>query len=250
MDENIENTENVASTEDKVKTVEKKKFDGGKIIVISILVLVTAAIFLSIGYFAGSAKDKKISKGTSSTTPVVSATAVKSASAVAAASVTTTANKNGTKTYTSEIHGYSFEYPQDWVVESVGTGSVGVYTAENAATKAKLEKEQAGTEAPFPSLFVYYYSDLATADGNDPPKYTALSDMVYDTDAGIYRDATATKFAGESGYTAVEGGMVDFFSYIIQKNDHIYKVQIPNKTKKSDLSSEQSNMLSSFKFTK
>jgi len=249
MDENIVNTENVASTEDEVKTAQKKKFDGGKIIIISILVLVTAAIFLAIGYFAGSAKDKKTTKDTS-TTAVASATAVKSTSAVVAASATATANKNGTKTYTSEDYGYSFEYPKDWVVEATGTGSVGVYTAENAATKAKLEKEQAGTEAPFPSFFVYYYSDLATADGNDPPKYNSLSDMVYDTDAGIFSDATSTKFAGESGYTAVESGMVDFFSYIVQKNDHIYKIQIPNKSKKSDLSSEQSNMLSSFKFTK
>jgi hypothetical protein len=105
---------------------EKKKFDGGKVIITSILVLVTAAVFMSIGYFAGTNVNKETSD---LATPTTSTTAVakKSASVTTTASATTTSATADWKAYTNKTYGFSFKYPvslstiTDKIPESVST---------------------------------------------------------------------------------------------------------------------------------
>jgi len=101
---------------------EKKKFDGGKVIITSILVLVTAAVFMSIGYFAGTNVNKETSD---LVTPTTSATTVakKSASATTTASATATSATADWKTYTNEKYGFKLTFNDLWkgykVVEEV-----------------------------------------------------------------------------------------------------------------------------------
>lgn len=217
----------------------------GKIVIIVILAIIAVAILLVIGYLIGkNAGGNSIAKTT--TTPVASA--VLSKTKTTATQATATNTTAGLKTYKSSQYSYQVKYPSSWVINDKETGgSLSFYTESNLAELRRLESEQAGTEGPFSEAVVVYYANLAEADGSNPPRYSSLDEMVHDI--STYRDTTKTTFAGQEAYQTIEGGMVDFFEYVLEKDGHIYKIMIPDKTSKAELDSTEQNFLSSFKFT-
>lgn len=90
---------------------KKKNFDGQKVVLTVILLLLTAGLFLAIGFQMG----KTTVETTSTATVTATATgAIRSATATATTSATnTTANW---KTYTSDRFGFSFKYPNNYVL--------------------------------------------------------------------------------------------------------------------------------------
>jgi len=178
---------------------------------------------------------------------VATATATVVKTATAKTSATSTGVTAGLKTFSSSTYGFSFKYPSGLTVEDKGK-EVYLYTSEDYATLKKMEAEQAPTEGPAPKFVVAYYANLAAADGNNPPKYNSLQEML--SDGAIYSGTIATTFAGLPAYQTVESGLWDIFEYVVQKDEAIYKVQFPGVKSKSDLTATDKQVLASFEFTK
>ena len=222
----------------------KQPFSAGKIVLIVILVLVAAAIILVIGYYVGK-NTRGNSTAKTTATPTASAVASKTKTAVALA--TATSATASWKTYKSSQYNYQVKYPSSWVADEKDASAISFYTVSNMAELKRLEEEQIGTEGPLSEALVVYYANLADADGSNPPRYSSLDEMVHD--AGTYRDTVKTTFAGQQAYQTIEGGMVDFFEYVLEKDGHIYKIMIPDKTSKASLDSTEQSFLSGFEFT-
>lgn len=99
----------------------QKHIDGIKITTLVIFILVTAAIFLALGYWAGSEGTVcNVSSIVSSKTATTTATT--SVSPAASPSADVTANW---KTYTNDTYGFSFKYPSDWSITNNTPGQNG-----------------------------------------------------------------------------------------------------------------------------
>lgn len=90
--------------------MEEKKIDGIKLTTTIILVLVTAALFLGVGFWAGGARNVSSTDDTTATATVSTTTTV-SASSTSTADITA-----NWKTYTNDTYGFSLKYPSDWAV--------------------------------------------------------------------------------------------------------------------------------------
>ena len=224
---------------------EKKEGGFGLGAVIGLIVAV-ALVFGAIGYWAGRNKTEKLGNKGETATAIASKTPAASLSATAATSATNEAT--GRKTYENTDYGYQMKYPDDWVVDIKDKTSIAFYTSENAKLKEKLEAEQAETEGPTPEVLIVYYSNLKEINTDSSKNYSTLEEMV--NDQTTFRDTKATTFVGQSAFETIESGMLDNFEYIMEKDGHIYKVRIPNKTSKTELTSIESSVLSSFQFTK
>jgi len=227
---------------------KKSKLNKAGLVIAVLLIVIIGLIFWIIGFMQGKGETGDLSSKTTTLTATQTTTA----------SLSKTATKSNAmadwKTYKSKQYSYQVKYPSSWVAyddflgnNTADSGVVYFYTASNMAELKRLESEQAETEGPLPEATVIYYKDFTTSEDNDPPRHSSLKERVYDTT--IYRDTLKTTFAGQQAYQTIEGGMVDFFEYVLEKDGHIYKIMIPNKTSKAQLDSTEQNFLSSFEFT-
>jgi len=225
--------------------MENEQSSGtGKIIMIVLIVLITTAVLLGIGYYIGQkTKTANNLKKTATTTATTVASKTQSSFVPSPESSTT----NNWKTYVSSQNNYSVKYPSSWVADDKDKTALSFYTTANMEEKNRLEAQEFGSEGPLSEALVVFYANLADADGSNPPRYSSLDEMVNDTT--IYRDTTKTTFAGQQAYQTIQIGMVDFFEYILEKDGHIYVIMIPNKTSKAELDSTEQSFLSSFEFT-
>ena len=160
----------------------------------------------------------------------------------------TTGEYSGWKTYTSESYNYSVKYPSTYVLDSSDTKHVHFYTASAWSELQDLLAKGAVTEGPTPAVTTSYYGALSDFDNGDPTKRGSLADLVSDTN--IFSNVQTTTFAGISGYSAVENGLVESFEYLLLKNNHLYKISAPNVNAKTSLSTDAEKIINSFTFTK
>jgi len=86
-----------------------KHVNGVRLITTIILILVTAMVFLGLGFWAGTQQVKN------EAVTAVTATVSPTASAVVSGTATADVTANW-KTYTNDTYGFSFKYPSDWTV--------------------------------------------------------------------------------------------------------------------------------------
>lgn len=109
-------------------------------------------------------------------------------------------------------------------------------------------KAGGGYEGPAPyDLSVYFYTNISEADGNNPKKWTDLTSMKADT--SYFSSVGETTLDGQSAFDAIEGGMSAYYSVVVGKNSHIYKIMFDRREAKSELSETERMVLSSFRFT-
>lgn len=108
---------------------KKQMVDKRKLTMTFVIVLVTAAVFTTIGYVAGK-NDPIQTTLTTDTTDLTTETAVTTATdtTVASATTTTATTTDETanwKTYTNDEYGFSFKYPGDWTITNNNPGRTG-----------------------------------------------------------------------------------------------------------------------------
>lgn len=96
--------------EEKLEVV-KKPYSKEKIGVTIMLVGLTAAIFLAVGYWAGTQSVSLKQNEAATVTPAATTTATPQGSGTASTTADATA---GWKTYANDTYGFSFKYPADW----------------------------------------------------------------------------------------------------------------------------------------
>jgi hypothetical protein len=220
--------------------VEKKKSSA---LTISLAIVLSAAVFGYIGYWYGSSKNKT----TATPTPTVTATT----SAVASATTTTDPTASW-KTYTSDSYGISFKYPSNWTLKEDTSKSCQSFVAiTSPETKVAYDKAAAEIEGDLPisaqDISFSYCKTVQDADGNNPKKWTSFSDMI--NDKNYYHDQSKITFAGQTAYSVIEGGLLDYYTILMEKDGHIYCIGFGNRESKDKVSATENQILSTFKFT-
>ena len=120
--------------------VVKKPYSKEKIGVTVMLVGLTAAIFLAIGYWAGTQSSELQDEATTDETcpiDLTSATATVSP-ATSPVAIDETASW---KTYTNEEYGFSFKYPGDWTITNDNPGGTQQTVNQNLTLSGKDSEE-------------------------------------------------------------------------------------------------------------
>jgi len=224
---------------------EKPKSNVGMMV---LLVILVAIVFGGIGYWLGG--NNKTTSSTATASATATSTAVATVSPKASATADETANW---KTYTNDTYGFSFKYPASWTFTKGGGNdcqSIGYLTSPE--TKKEYDELVAqGVEGGLPitlsDISFSYCDNVEAADGNNPKKWTSFSDMV--NDPSYYREQEEITFAGQTAYSVIEGGMMDYYTILMERDGHIYSIGFGNREEKSKLSSTENKILSTFQFT-
>jgi len=153
------------------------------------------------------------------------------------------------KTYTNTDYKFSFKYPSDWTLNSNDEKAVTVNSPENQAAKQKVDSGEMNGEGYMSDITFYSYNSLSEADGNNPKKWTNISDMI--SDKGYFPNGLIkTSLTGQTAYEGIEGGFGQYYIYVLQKDSKIFKVLFGNVETKDKLTLIDKKILSTFQFTK
>lgn len=209
-------------------------------------VIVSAIVFGALGYWLGG-------KNNTATTTTKTATATVTAAASVTATSTATDVTAGWKTYTNDTYGVNFKYPSDWILKEDTSNSCQSFASiTSPATKAEFDRLSAESKGDLPisaqDISFSYCKTIQEADGNNPKKWTSFLDMI--NDAGYYHGREEITFAGQSAYSVIEGGLLDYYTILMERDGHIYRIGFGNKESKEKVSTIENQILSTFQFTK
>jgi len=226
---------------------KKPMVDGNKMFMTVLFIVVTAVLFLGIGFVfgqqAGEIQQNEALSG-------VSATAQATLSATVSSTSTAASELAGWKTYTNDKYGFSFKYPSDWAVSEKN-----FHDARNLSVvgdkKSDLEKtektNEGGADIPY-SFEVDVYKSMTQFDSKDLGVKT-LAEYVskYSTGSDPYLlDPIQYTIGNTSGYKAKAGTNVfgggDF--YLASNGNSYFEIVARPTTSELD-----KQILSTFQFT-
>jgi len=199
-----------------------KKVDRFKLTTLVILVLVASALLFGIGYWARI----QIPITNSYLTDQTAATSI---------STSTTPATTGWKTYTNDSHGFSFKYPNGWIVQ-VTQNSQDDQVFGLSLTSPDMQKaisEQRPDAAP----------EILINEFSVPTNFNLESHIT--ENVSYQKDSLSQKtIADQNGYEAIYSGMVDFTYDFWSKKGFYFEAS--TFAPKSDFD----QVLSTFQFTK
>lgn len=191
-------------------------------------VIVAAIVFGTLGYWLGSNKDKE--EADESATAVV----LESATVVSSSVVSATDETASWKTYTNEEYGFSFKYPSDWIVQitqnSQKSQILGLSLVSPEMQKT-IKEERPDARA-----------DIFLDEFSKPKDFNLITNIT--SDELYIKDSINEKLiAGQKGYKAVFGGLVDETYYFWEKDNNYFRASTFGSITDFDL------ILSTFQFT-
>lgn len=166
-------------------------------------------------------------------------------------STTTTDETANWKTYTNATYGFSFKYPSDWSKEEFGNNSQVIVSSADTKQLVDEGKLHPGYAN---NLVVTYYSTINSENARGGSwegqrTYSNLAD--YFTDAKAAKQKTGeTTVGGVKAYEVGITGLGGNFGIMIERSNGIYELSFERRTKKSELTQDEKNILSTFQFTK
>lgn len=222
--------------EEKIEVV-KKPYSKEKIGVTIMLVGLTAAIFLAIGYWAG--RQTAMLEEDKTTTPPIIGTITSTATPKATTTTSATDETANWKTYTNEKYGFSFKYPGDWTYKT------------NAGTETLLT---IGLFPPSKTEGYEYFGDitinvensngLTLEDFAKEKNYASATEIEWNSTA----ESEPINISGVSGikYPQIAGMMPSTIS-IVKSGNYVYEIQDIKPSHQQDGIYDQ--ILSTFEFT-
>lgn len=189
-------------------------------------------------------------RATLAPSPAVNSTATTKTTATATPAATAS-----TKTYADTAYGYSVQYPSGWTLDTSGRstssvyGNNAIYITSPATAQRQTAVRAAGggmNTSVFADVVINYYATIAdTYSGLGGAQPTTLQAL-----ANTMTDPVATTFAGQPAYEGIASGDASAYKILVQKNNHIYEIRVigSGHDSKSDLTTTEQTVLSSFKF--
>lgn len=148
----------------------------------------------------------------------------------------------GWKTYANAQYGYSFKHPQDWVIDQKNPKKVTFNSPQSIQNQTTCLAEGPQCED---DLIVSYYDQISELSQDINVKN--LSDFIAKSTA--LNESKKIVFAGQPAYEGIEGGTSSYYVVYAEKNNHIYKIFLGKIKEKTELTSIEKQILSTFKFT-
>jgi hypothetical protein len=219
-----------------------KRVDPIKLTTVVIPILITAVLFLGIGYWAGT----KAPIATSQSSHLSSATAVASVSATSSASVDST----GWKTYTNSANRFSFKYPSGWTIDDQGS-RITLNTLENQKTLDLIKSGQLNGEGFGYSVDINVYSsptDFLKNRVSNGSNYslTKFSDLLTALKNGYsaYGSVDQTNVGGSESFSFFDSGYFMTKEFVIDNNPKV--VLISFMLDNESINPQQEAIISSF----
>lgn len=167
-------------------------------------------------------------------------TATPVATATPTATPTATADPTaGWSTVTNKSLGFSLKYPTDWSVVSRDE------TATQLSSKAWIAQTNTTGQA---EISVTYYAKVSDFDSMKPATLPAL--IAEQSSDSLLSNAKPVTFAGESAYTATQGGNKAQYVVLVPHGGHLYMIAFSRRESASELTATETAILNSFSFTK
>jgi len=170
-------------------------------------------------------------------------------------STTTTTDETADwQTYTNDEYGFSFKYPSDWnLAENEGNNfDQSVVSISSVETQSAIEDQKidGSNYGPYSDdLSVYYYPTVSEESENVANNLGATNiNQLIEKNEMI--ELIGTTILG--GMTATEvywGGMGKYYSILLEKDSHLYKIWFSNIDDKDELTNTEKSILSTFEFT-
>lgn len=157
------------------------------------------------------------------------------------------------KTYKSDIYGYEFKYPADWkILEGESADNPTMISIRKASTQKAIDDAKSAGNLYGPMLddiVVYYYNSVADEPANKTGKLGATT-----VDELIQKNTLITKVGTEQvgnmqGTGVMWAGHLTDYVVLVTSNSHLYEISFTNRGSKDEVSSEERQILSTFKFT-
>lgn len=153
------------------------------------------------------------------------------------------------KTYTSTAFTYSIKYPTDWTLADTatvfGSNSIALTSPETKRTNDEYTAANPNSRsAVFPDMGVTYYASISdTYGGLGGARPATVADYVKTSG---FSDSKQITFAGQTAYSATQGGDVSGYVIVLENSGHIYKISSLNNKIDSDLTVTEKNILNTF----
>ncbi|MBU0981355.1 hypothetical protein KKC94_01560 [Patescibacteria group bacterium] len=144
-------------------------------------------------------------------------------------------------TYTSD-KGFSISYPNDWSLsENAGNNS----DLSVVSFNPPLDEELKGKPIlPGDRLSIYYYDNVADEPEASNLGATTLDELV--SKNSMITKIGSVEIGGLNGTDVIWGGFGAYYTILVAKDSHLYKIQFSNE---NELSETEQTIISSFEFT-
>lgn len=149
--------------------------------------------------------------------------------------------------YTSPSYGYSIDFPKTWTWNGTDPKVVTLDTPENAAL---IKNVQPNTDASPHNIYIYYYPSIAEEFENVANKYGATTLAELMTKSNDLSQVADTTLGGVAAKGAVRAGMLSSYSIFAVNNNHLYEIVFGHAEDKTKLTATDTQILSTFQFTK
>jgi len=149
------------------------------------------------------------------------------------------------KTYTNDQYGFSFKYPTGWIVNTKDPKGITLNSPQSVADKTKCT--DAG-ESPYckDDLTVFYFDTINGLTNNS--NISNLDDFIAKT--SVLDGSKKITIGGYPAYEGIKGDISAYYVIYIEKDSHIYEIFFGKRSTKAELTSIETQILSTFQFTK
>ena len=214
----------------------------------TIFVGLTAAIFLAVGFWAGTQSTNiapPIDLATGNVPPVPELPLTSTAT-----STTATDKTADWKTYTNDEYGFSFKYPADWTKRE-GSNGVQVNSPENEQVRKDVEaSELEYSDGYTDDVIVSFktFNEYIEGIGQD---VNSLDELIpQEEEINQISNPEKTTWGGREAWGYTAAGMGAYYEIVTNNNGSVISLYFGNRESKDELTNSDNQILSTFEFTK
>ncbi len=152
------------------------------------------------------------------------------------------------QTYVNSTLGYSVACPANWLEYAINERVILFNSPKNMGLLRQVESGEMYGEGYQNDVTINYYESIADYPENasNNIQATTVPDLL--SKMQTVSNVKEIKVGGVTAYGFSQGGLGVYYVVFIQHNGHLYEIFFGNKAGAEDLSAEEKDFLSSFKF--
>lgn len=146
-------------------------------------------------------------------------------------------------TFTDTLAGFTFDYPKSWNI-SHATAS-----GANYIEIVSVDKKSDDTELANVSIFYYRTTEQYMKEVSSGTNVQSLDAYIASwIESNLFTNSEKTTIAGVPAWAGTDHGIVSNYIVIVEHKGGVYVIEFANAEVKSELTTDDNQMLGSFKF--